>query len=62
MASVEGGAVSYYLYNAHGDVVQLADGAGSVTREYSYDSFGVELGAVQGDTNSFRYCYKRLLE
>lgn len=53
---VIGSDESYYLYNGHGDVVQLTDSTGSVTREYNYDSFGVELGAVQGDTNPFRYC------
>jgi RHS repeat-associated protein len=46
----------YYLYNAHGDVVQLTDSAGDVEHEYHYDAFGVEVGAVAGDTNPFRYC------
>jgi RHS repeat-associated protein len=35
---------TFYLYNAHGDVVQLTDTAGSVVREYDYDAFGNERG------------------
>jgi len=60
----------YYLYNAHGDVVQLADGSGAVTKDYNYDAFGVQLdsdGQMQytdvgdalfedTDTNPWRYC------
>jgi RHS repeat-associated protein len=46
----------YYLYNAHGDVVQLTDTWGEVEHEYHYDAFGVEVGAGAGDANQFRYC------
>jgi RHS repeat-associated protein len=49
-------SVYYYLYNAHGDVVQLADENGAVTKEYHYDAFGVEIGKDGEDTNPWRYC------
>lgn len=46
----------YYSYSAHGDVVQLHNSSGVVTRTYSYDAFGVEQNPVAGDTNPWRYC------
>jgi len=60
----------YYLFNAHGDVVQLADGSGIVTKDYDYDAFGVQVdsdGSMRytdvgdalfedTDTNPWRYC------
>ena len=47
----------YYLYNAHGDTVQLTGSTlGAVIRDYSYDGFGVEKNPSSGDTNPFRYC------
>ena len=51
-----GGEYEYYLRNAHGDVVQMADASGEVTREYGYDAFGVETDPDDGDLNPFRYC------
>ena len=49
------GVPTYYLYNAHGDVVQLVDNAGSITKEYRYDAFGVERNKDENDPNPFRY-------
>ena len=46
----------YYLYNAHGDVVQLTNGFGQVTKTYEYDAFGNEVNPDDSDTNPFRYC------
>ncbi len=46
----------YYLYNAHGDVVQLTNATGTVTKNYHYDAFGVEFEKNVGDLNPFRYC------
>jgi len=60
----------YYLFNAHGDVVQIADGSGVVTKDYDYDAFGVQVDSDGGmrytdvgdamfedaDTNPWRYC------
>lgn len=53
IASLSG---DYYLYNAHGDVVQLTDGQGNVTQEYEYDAFGVEKEPDALGNNPFRYC------
>ena len=47
---------SYYLFNAHADVVNLTNSSGSVTKTYSYDAFGVEKNPSETDTNRFRYC------
>jgi RHS repeat-associated protein len=55
-ACVDGQAVTYYLFNAHGDVVQLTDAAGEVTKSYEYDAFGVEENPSASDSNPFRYC------
>ena len=43
----------YYLYNAHGDIVQLTDEAGTVVKDYR---FGVEADKDSADGNPFRYC------
>lgn len=49
-------AITYYHYNAHGDVVQLTDATGALIKDYTYDAFGVEQNVAEGDTNPFRYC------
>jgi RHS repeat-associated protein len=54
--AVSGTTTSYYLYNAHGDVVQLANTSGVMTKTYYYDAFGVEGNPDSADTNPFRYC------
>ena len=53
-------AKSYYLFNAHGDIVQKRDVSNGDLWYYVYDAFGVERD-VDGqdkdqDTNPFRYC------
>ena len=50
------GARKYYLYNGHGDVIQLTDTSGNVIKNYDYDAFGNELNIDNMDTNPFRYC------
>ena len=50
------GVHSYYLQNGHGDVIQLADSNGLVTKLYDYDAFGVERDMDAQDVNPFRYC------
>ena len=50
------GRARYYLYNAHGDVVQLTNTNGELTQNYNYDAFGNERGLDEDDTNPFRYC------
>ena len=47
---------TYYIQNAHGDVVNLTDKDGKVTKSYRYDAFGVEKNIDDNDTNAFRYC------
>ena len=47
---------TYYTQNAHGDVVNLTDNNGAVTKTYQYDAFGVEKNIDDTDTNAFRYC------
>ena len=56
IARSDGGTTEYYLYNAHGDVVQRTDSSGAVTKAYSYDAFGVEQNPDSADPNPFRYC------
>ena len=45
----------YYLFNANGDVVQLAGVNGNVVRNYYYDAFGNETNPAPNDRNPFRY-------
>jgi RHS repeat-associated protein len=46
---------NFYLYNAHGDVIQLIDEDGEILRFYEYDAFGNEKNPDGTDTNYFRY-------
>ena len=46
---------SYYSRNGHGDVVQLTDATGVVTKNYTYDAFGIETNLMTIDMNPFRY-------
>ena len=45
----------YYLFNAHGDVVQRVSEHGDVLASYDYDAFGNERDNPL-DPNPFRYC------
>ena len=47
---------TYYVQNAHGDVVNLTDADGAVIKSDTYDAFGVEKNIDDADTNDFRYC------
>ena len=51
-----GMGTGYYLYNAHGDVVNLTNPAGASYRTYSYDAFGKQKNPDSFDNNPFRYC------
>lgn len=46
----------YYVTDPHGNVVQLMDESGKVTKTYEYDSFGNEVNPDSKDENPFRYC------
>ena len=45
----------FYLFNGHGDVIQLTDNTGTVEKNYDYDAFGNEKNIDPNDTNPFRY-------
>ncbi|MBP2115936.1 polymorphic toxin-type HINT domain-containing protein [Paenibacillus silagei] len=45
----------YYLYNGHGDVVQIVNTSGVVVNNYNYDEWGNITGQVEGVSNSFKY-------
>jgi YD repeat-containing protein len=45
----------YYVTDPHGNVVQLTDESGKVTKIYEYDSFGNEVNPDSKDENPFRY-------
>ena len=53
---LEGQNERNYLFNAHGDVVQLANPQGSIAKNYYYDAFGVEIDPDPNDQNPWRYC------
>ena len=46
----------YYVTDPHGNVVQLTDESGKITKTYEYDSFGNETNRYGKDDNPFRYC------
>ncbi len=46
----------FYVTDSHGNVVQLMDESGKVTKTYEYDSFGNEVKPDSKDDNPFRYC------
>jgi RHS repeat-associated protein len=50
------GKISYYLYDGHGSVRQLADENGSVTDTYDYDAFGNLTNSTGSTANNYRYC------
>ena len=56
LSTDNGTSTSYYLFNAHGDVTGLTNGAQTVTKAYDYDAFGNEKNPSSTDENPFRYC------
>ena len=55
IASHSGGSTSLFLYNGHGDVVQMVTAAGEVRNNYDYDIFGNPTLTVEYATCSIRY-------
>ncbi|NLY18082.1 MAG: hypothetical protein GX045_03835 [Clostridiaceae bacterium] len=49
------GTVNYYLFNGHGDVIQLTNSSGSVIKTYDYDAFGNEKTPDLNDINPCGY-------
>ena len=45
----------YYLYNGHGDVVQIIDRAGNIVNRYEYDEWG-NSNQIETIANDFKYC------
>ncbi|MEK4852826.1 RHS repeat-associated core domain-containing protein [Paenibacillus sp. FSL H7-0756] len=45
----------YYLYNGHGDVVQIVDTTGKVVNNYVYDEWGNITSQDEKTSNSFKY-------
>jgi RHS repeat-associated protein len=52
---VVGGSDYYYLYNGHGDVVQMVDRNGNVVNNYQYDEWGNILVSNETVSNLFKY-------
>jgi len=44
-----------FLYNGHGDVVQILDASGRVMNEYEYDEWGSVLSQNETIANDFKY-------
>ncbi|MBA9087229.1 RHS repeat-associated protein [Fontibacillus solani] len=45
----------YYLYNGHGDVVQIIDESGNIVNNYQYDEWGNILQQQERIDNAFKY-------
>jgi len=45
----------YYLYNGHGDVVQIIDRDGNIVNNYKYDEWGNIITEIEGIKNPFKY-------
>jgi len=51
-----GAAYYYYLYNGHGDVVQVIDESGNIKNSYTYDEWGNLRSISETIENPLRYC------
>jgi len=49
------GTQYYYLYNGHGDVVQITDSAGNIVNSYEYDEWGNITSQTETIENEFKY-------
>jgi RHS repeat-associated protein len=56
IAQAVGEALYFYLFNAHGDVIQQVAGTGERRPKYVYDAFGNQQNPNKTDPNPFRYC------
>ncbi|GGG06060.1 hypothetical protein GCM10010912_58370 [Paenibacillus albidus] len=45
----------YYLYNGHGDVVQIVDTSGNIVNNYAFDEWGNITSQTEGISNPFKY-------
>jgi RHS repeat-associated core domain len=46
----------FYLYDGHGNVVQIVDSNGNVVNNYDYDEWGNIKSEIEGIENPFKYC------
>ena len=49
ISSKNGSNENFYTYNGHGDVVQLTNNTGAITKQYNYDAFGVETNKTNNE-------------
>jgi RHS repeat-associated protein len=49
------GTYYYYLYNGHGDVIQVIDENGNAVNSYSYDEWGNILSSQEQISNPMKY-------
>ncbi len=49
------GTQYYYIYNGHGDVVQITDNAGNIVNSYEYDEWGNITSQTETIENEFKY-------
>jgi hypothetical protein len=50
----------YYIYNGHGDVVQILDTAGNIVNSYDYDIWGNFITKDETIHNPFTYLAKHM--
>jgi RHS repeat-associated protein len=48
--------LQYYLFNAHGDVIERTSQNGTTLKRYDFDAFGNELSPEILDSNPWRFC------
>ncbi len=50
------GSYYYYIYNGHGDVIQVIDESGTAVNTYEYDEWGNILSQQETVDNPLKYC------
>ncbi len=50
------GSYYYYVYNGHGDVIQVLDESGNIVNSYQYDEWGNILNQQETVDNPLKYC------
>jgi RHS repeat-associated protein len=60
LATLRGGATSFYQADGLGSVTSLSNAAGALAQTYTFDSFGNQTASSGSLTNSFRYTAREL--
>jgi RHS repeat-associated protein len=60
LAMLRSSATSYYNADGLGSVTSLANGSGTLTRSYTYDSFGKQTASSGSVANPFQYAGREL--